>query len=215
MRPFLIFFGAISTWKVCFSAIECYWHDFPLRLSSSTYHSFKICLSVILYFLVFSILFIKSMPFCALNVPELPLHEWIKDRSPSPCVVDIQEYMKYQPQVHIYRGALAPLDVAFTCLWTLNPEFLQQFLNPRLPLCIFRSTRKINPRSTSEVTFVRLKIADSLHLIMVRSKRQCFQMYFTLIIILAGEVLEIERGRKRRHYTCKAVLYYRWKYSTL
>lgn len=118
--------------------------------------------------------YIKSMPFCALNVPELPLHEWIKDRSPSPCVVDIQEYMKYQPQVHIYRGALAPLDVAFTCLWTLNPEFLQQFLNPRLPLCILRSTRKINPRSTSEATFVRLKISDFLHLIVVRFKRQYF-----------------------------------------
>ncbi|QSZ33184.1 hypothetical protein DSL72_002770 [Monilinia vaccinii-corymbosi] len=104
------------------------------------------------------------MPFCPLSVSELPPTSLEK----SPRVVDVKRYQESLPEVHIFRGSLAPLDAAVTCLWMKNPRCLQQFLNRRLPLFIFHTQRTMAKNTRWEITFIRQKVSDCMHLIQLR-----------------------------------------------
>ncbi|KAI9651242.1 hypothetical protein NHQ30_001280 [Ciborinia camelliae] len=61
------------------------------------------------------------MPFCPLNVRELPL----LDPRTSPCVVDIEKYDEHRPQVYLDREYMAPLDAAVTFLYLTDGHILR------------------------------------------------------------------------------------------
>lgn len=103
------------------------------------------------------------MPFCPIDVSELPSTSLPK----SPRVVEVKKYRENQPEVYIFRHYLAPLDAAVTCLWRNDPRYLQQFLNRRLPLFIFRSRRRRAEDTRWEITFMRQKASNCLHMIQV------------------------------------------------
>ncbi|TGO33695.1 hypothetical protein BHYA_0231g00070 [Botrytis hyacinthi] len=106
------------------------------------------------------------MPYCPLNVPELPL----KTLEPSPRVVDVKKYMENRPDVYLARKTMAPLDAVVTFLWLKDPRYLQQFLNRRCPLfiCQIKWEDLHHERSSWEMTVMRQKMSESLHTIELR-----------------------------------------------
>lgn len=110
------------------------------------------------------------MPYCPLNVPELPL----KTLEPSPRVVDVKKYMENQPDVYLARKTMAPLDAVVTFLWLKDPRYLQQFLNHRCPLfiCQIKWKDPNDERPTWEMTIMRQKMSESLHTIEVSQVKQ-------------------------------------------
>ncbi|KAF5868762.1 putative feruloyl esterase b precursor protein [Botrytis fragariae] len=110
---------------------------------------------------------IATMPYCPLNVSELPL----KTLEPSPRVVDVKKYMESRPDVYLARKTMAPLDAVVTFLWLKDPRYLQQFLNRRCPLFICQIKWK-DPdveRTAWEITVMRQKMSESLHTIELRA----------------------------------------------
>ncbi|ESZ91816.1 hypothetical protein SBOR_7795 [Sclerotinia borealis F-4128] len=104
------------------------------------------------------------MPFCPLNVLELPL----SNPAPSPRVVDARKYCENKPEVFVSRKSMAPLDALVTCLWMLDPRYLQQFLNRRLPRFQFQLQRT-TPILRRNIICMRHKMSESLHLIQLQS----------------------------------------------
>ncbi|CAD6453207.1 ceb55052-9488-41d7-bf4f-653d39a82bb0 [Sclerotinia trifoliorum] len=105
------------------------------------------------------------MPFCPLNVSELP----VTTLGPSPRVVDVNKYIESRPDVYIARKTMAPLDAVVTCLWLIDPRILHQFLNRRLPLFIFQIKRNDSEDANMrwETSIMRQKISNSLHIILL------------------------------------------------
>ncbi|TGO44519.1 hypothetical protein BCON_0504g00020 [Botryotinia convoluta] len=106
------------------------------------------------------------MPYCPLNVSELPL----KTLEPSPRVVDVKKYMESRPDVYLARKTMAPLDAVVTFLWLKDPRYLQQFLNRRCSLFICQIKRKDSEDKEIEweTTVMRQKMSESLHTIELR-----------------------------------------------
>ncbi|TGO14681.1 hypothetical protein BTUL_0050g00770 [Botrytis tulipae] len=106
------------------------------------------------------------MPYCPLNVSELPL----KTLEPSPRVVDVKKYIENRPDVYLARKTMAPLDAAVTFLWLKDPRYLQQFLNRRCPLfiCQIKWKDADDKRPAWEITIMRQKMSESLHTIELR-----------------------------------------------
>ncbi|KAM0129485.1 hypothetical protein ACHAP3_007751 [Botrytis cinerea] len=103
------------------------------------------------------------MPYCPLNVSELPL----KTLEPSPHVVDAKKYMESRPDVYLARKTMAPLDGVVTFLWLKDPRYLQQFLNRRCSLfvCQIKRTNPDNGEISWKMTIMRQKMSESLHTI--------------------------------------------------
>ena len=113
------------------------------------------------------------MPYCPLNVSELPL----KTLEPSPHVVDAKKYMESRPDVYLARKTMAPLDGVVTFLWLKDPRYLQQFLNRRCSLFVCQ-IKRINPDNGEiswKMTIMRQKMSESLHTIEVSRAKQLYR----------------------------------------
>ncbi|KAF7945087.1 hypothetical protein EAE96_009867 [Botrytis aclada] len=108
------------------------------------------------------------MPYCPLNVSELPL----KTLEPSPRVVDVKKYVESAPDVYLARRTMAPLDAVVTFLWLKDPRYLQQFLNRRCSLFVCQIKRKDlqDKELVWEITVMRQKMSESLHTIELKIK---------------------------------------------
>ncbi|KAF7867549.1 uncharacterized protein EAF02_009740 [Botrytis sinoallii] len=107
------------------------------------------------------------MPYCPLNVSELPL----KTLEPSPHVVDVKKYVGSRPDVYLSRKTMAPLDAVVTFLWLKDPRYLQQFLNRRCSLfvCQIKRNHPDDEKAAWEISIVRQKMSDSLHTVELRA----------------------------------------------